>query len=222
MSDTEEPEDRRTEGVRIIGAQEAAEAAARPDVVRRRSRREKRYGDRPDEPEPTSDLPKITISTTESEGSEPDRFGSVPVVRPEDDWSAEGSPRWADDDPEPDPRAGFGHARIVADPDADDEVPAEEPASEAPSSFAAAWRQEERSDAVTEEPYEAADEDATRQWSMEDLSPQWSEEEPAEDSWAPADDSWAPADDRAEDDLGQPGELGELGEDDSFVLPHWT
>jgi phosphatidate cytidylyltransferase len=115
LSDSEEPEDRRTEGVRIIGAQEAAEAAARPDVVQRRSRREKRYGDRPDEPEAASDLPKITISTTESDPQrDPDRFGAVPVVRPGGDGGAGSEPRWAEDvTDEPDPRAGFGHARIV-------------------------------------------------------------------------------------------------------------
>ena len=240
MSDNEEPEDRRTEGVRIIGAQEAAEAAARPDVVRRRSRREKRYGDRPDEPEPASDLPKITISTTESEHPDPDRFGSVPVVRPEGEWSSEGSPRWADEEPveaEPDPRAGFGHARIVATPDAADEPDAHEPPAEAPSSFADAWRQQEESGGTdAPDPYPAdpyapdtyasdtgdADPDATRQWSVEDLSPQWSEEEPAEDAWAPAGarDDLEP-DDLESDDL-EPEELGELGEDDSFVLPHWT
>ena len=67
MSDDDAPEERRTEGVRIIGAQEAAEAAERPDVVRRRRGSEKRYGDRPDAPAGVSDLPKITISTTESE-----------------------------------------------------------------------------------------------------------------------------------------------------------
>ena len=56
---TASQDDRRTEGVRIIGAQEAAEAVGRPDVARRRRRGEKRFGDRPDEPEPASDLPKI-------------------------------------------------------------------------------------------------------------------------------------------------------------------
>ena len=122
MSDNDAPDERRTEGVRIIGAQEAAEAAGRPDVVRRRRRSEKRYGDRPDEPEPASDLPKITISTTEGEGG--DRYGedryAGQVIQPE---SGDQEPSWSDtgggayDDSE---RAGFGHARIVG---------AEQPAS---------------------------------------------------------------------------------------------
>jgi phosphatidate cytidylyltransferase len=222
LSDTEEPEDRRTEGVRIIGAQEAAEAAARPDVVRRRSRREKRYGDRPDEPEPASDLPKITISTTESEGPDPDRFGAVPVVRPDDD----AAPRWADEEAEVDPRAGFGHARIVDDAAAGaEDVPEEEPTS----SFAAAWREEqvdpEPVDPPVGDPYEApepyvvssddddAAADATGQWSMEDLSPQWSEDQPVEGTWTSAAD---------DEDLVLGEDDGELGDDDSFVLPHWT
>ena len=62
MSDNDAPEERRTEGVRIIGAQEAAEAAGRPDVVRRRRRSEKRYGDRPDAPEPVSSSPRTLIT----------------------------------------------------------------------------------------------------------------------------------------------------------------
>ena len=82
MSDDDAPDERRTEGVRIIGAQEAAEAAGRPDVVRRRRRSEKRYGDRPDAPEPASDLPKITISTTEGEAPRALRRG--PLRRPGD------------------------------------------------------------------------------------------------------------------------------------------
>jgi phosphatidate cytidylyltransferase len=119
LSDTDEPEDRRTEGVRIIGAHEAAEAAERPDVVQRRTGAEKRYGDRPDEPEVTSDLPKITISTTEGEGQDPTRFGAVPVVRPGEDGEGD-EPRWsdhADGSDDPDPREGFGHARLLEESD---------------------------------------------------------------------------------------------------------
>lgn len=126
MTDQDQPQDDaaasedgpRTEGVRIIGAQEAAEAVGRPDVARRRRRGEKRFGDRPDEPEPASDLPKIRISTSESapEVAEPDRFGAIPVVRP-----GSQEPRWADDDegfvarPEQDAGRSYGHARVVDD-----------------------------------------------------------------------------------------------------------
>ena len=89
-----------SEGVRILGAQEAAEATGRHDVVRR-SDRDKRYGDRPDSPEEKGDLPKITISTTEDPGSgAADRFGAVPVV--------------PTPDPEPrEPGEGGGHARVA-------------------------------------------------------------------------------------------------------------
>ncbi len=113
MSDQDDTE-RPTEGVRIIGAQEAAEAADRADIVRRR--RGKRYGDRPDTPAPASDLPKITISTSESddEGA-PDRFGAVPVVRP--DQPRPDEPRWAPDSPA-ERDSSYGHARIVSEPDA--------------------------------------------------------------------------------------------------------
>ncbi len=93
-----------SEGVRIIGAQEAAEATGRHDAVRRRDR--KKYGDRPDPPEPTDDQPRITISTSEA----PDRpdaghFGRVPIVPPTAMPPAE-EPNWADDDHP-------GHARVT-------------------------------------------------------------------------------------------------------------
>ena len=131
MTDQDDPDERRTEGVRIIGAQEAAEAAGRPDVVRRRRGGEKRYGDRPDKPAPASDLPKITISTSESDsGAHPDRFGSVPVVRPEPGGSDE-SPQWADEPEElygptddDGARISVGHARIIPAEDEDPFAPA--------------------------------------------------------------------------------------------------
>src|SRR4051794_24897740 len=118
MTDQDDPDERRTEGVRIIGAQEAAEAAGRPDVVRRRRGGEKRFGDRPDKPAPAADLPKITISTTEGDASHPDRFGSVPVVRPES--GLDPAPQWADDPEElygptddDGARINVGHARLL-------------------------------------------------------------------------------------------------------------
>lgn len=89
-----------SEGVRIIGAQEAAEATGRHDVVGRGDR-DKRYGERPDSPADKPDLPKITISTTEDPGSgAADRFGAVPVVP-----SPEQEPR--------EPGDGGGHARVA-------------------------------------------------------------------------------------------------------------
>ena len=132
MTDQDDPDERRTEGVRIIGAQESAEAAGRPDVVRRRRGGEKRYGDRPDKPAPASDLPKITISTSESDsGAHPDRFGSVPVVRPEPGGSDE-SPQWADEPEElygptddDGARISVGHARIIPAEDEDPFAPAD-------------------------------------------------------------------------------------------------
>ncbi|MBS1836298.1 MAG: CDP-archaeol synthase [Actinobacteria bacterium] len=122
-------EEPRSEGVRIIGAQEAADAAGRSGTARRRRQGEKRYGDRPDAPDSTDSLPTVRIST-----SDPDDFyddaglGASPVVQPSFD-----EPRWADD-----AAIGGGHARALpADPepaqasssaDAQDERPlAEEP-----------------------------------------------------------------------------------------------
>lgn len=210
MSDNDAPDDRRTEGVRIIGAQEAAEAAGRPDVVRRRRRSEKRYGDRPDAPEPAADLPRITISTTEGDGGE--RYPGSPVVQPglEPDTS---EPRWSDtgpgayDDPE---RAGFGHARIVEpepEPEPDSAFPPPEfepafpppepelPVSEAfspPSTGVPEW----------DDPYEPPS------WGggADDL-PSASADDPVRDTYLGFD---------------EPDDEERLGEDDSFVLPHWT
>ncbi|MGI9579520.1 MAG: phosphatidate cytidylyltransferase, partial [Microthrixaceae bacterium] len=89
-----------SEGVRIIGAQEAAEATGRHDVVSRRDR-DKRYGERPDTPSDKPDLPKITISTTEDPGATAaDRFGAVPIVP-----SPDSEPR--------EPGDGGGHARVA-------------------------------------------------------------------------------------------------------------
>ncbi|MGB6058472.1 MAG: phosphatidate cytidylyltransferase [Microthrixaceae bacterium] len=131
MTDQDDYDEKRTEGVRIIGAQEAAEAAGRPDVVRRRRRSEKRFGDRPDKPEVDSDLPKIRISTTETDRTRGDDRGSAPLVRPgsagpEPDWA---DPNWSDSDPDDaetseelrtygpidddGERINVGHARII-------------------------------------------------------------------------------------------------------------
>ncbi|HTO00709.1 MAG TPA: hypothetical protein VL068_08540, partial [Microthrixaceae bacterium] len=204
MTDHDDNDDKRTEGVRIIGAQEAAEAAGRPDVVRRRRRSEKRFGDRPDRPEADSDLPKITISTTESDGTRGDAMGSVPIVRP---GSAGPEPDWAEDSSVYGPtddsgeRINVGHARIV---------PAD----------------------VTGEAGSDADDDDTSYSSASDLG-DWSEDD-ATQAWdeSPATDSrYRPAtqgddiysNDVYKDDVyGDATDGGEYSEDDSFVLPHWT
>ena len=125
MSDENDPEEGRTEGVRIIGAQEAAEAAGRSDVVRRRRGGQKKYGDRPDEPAVNADLPKITISTTEDDpASNPERYGAV--AGPSDDLDGiEDGPIWADPPverygptDENGDRIEVGHARMIpAEPD---------------------------------------------------------------------------------------------------------
>jgi len=120
VTDQDDPgriEEPRSEGVRIIGAQEAADAAGRSDVARRRRRGEKRYGDRPDSQEPSDDLPTVRISTSDTaQGDDPfgDPFGDAPVARPPRD-----EPRWADDD------GGshtFGHARAIPADDPDPQV----------------------------------------------------------------------------------------------------
>jgi phosphatidate cytidylyltransferase len=131
MNDQDRPDDEledhgssdgpRTEGVRIIGAQEAADAAERPDVVRRRRRGQKRFGDRPDDPEDVGDLPKIRISTSDVDPGSPDRFGAVPVIRPDDASGLvhpdPGGPQGGDQGfaavPDEDAARSYGHARLI-------------------------------------------------------------------------------------------------------------
>ncbi|UDY36860.1 phosphatidate cytidylyltransferase [Dermatobacter hominis] len=149
MTDHDDPgrvEEPRSEGVRIIGAQEAAEAAGRPDVARRRRRGEKRYGDRPDQPEPDEALPTVRISTSD-EGDDPaDRFGEVPVVRPRSD-----EPRWADDEPG---TRGYGHARALPAEDEYELEPADEPDPYAPADEVPDWGTEQPG---AEDPFAAPD-----------------------------------------------------------------
>lgn len=224
MSDNDEPTDRRTEGVRIIGAQEAAEAAGRPDVVRRRRGGEKRYGDRPDTPEPASDLPKITISTTEDPHA--DRFGSVPVVQP-GAGSPDDEPRWSSGEDLPpaygehSERGGFGHARIVDDApsaaDAPDQQPdaAEEsfdpstyePGAYEPGSFDPASYEPGSFDPASYEPgsFDPASYEPTSTGAGDESLPVAASGESDEDA---AD---VPV-----------GALDDEVDDDSFVLPHWT
>jgi phosphatidate cytidylyltransferase len=93
-----------SEGVRILGAQEAADATGRHDVVGRRER--KRFGDRPDAPEAEGDLPRITISSSEAPGeSDADRFGRVPIVPPAAEPPPE-EPKWGESE-------HLGHARVT-------------------------------------------------------------------------------------------------------------
>jgi phosphatidate cytidylyltransferase len=65
------PPDPENEGIRIIGPQEAAEAAARDDVAHRRSEREPRYGDRPSETEAQPKGPRPTLRFPLPDSPEP-------------------------------------------------------------------------------------------------------------------------------------------------------
>lgn len=138
MTDQDDPgriEEPRSEGVRIIGAHEAADAAGRPDVARRRRRGEKRYGDRPDSQEPNDDLPTVRISTSEPDlGGDP--FGDAPVARPPRE-----EPRWADDEGS----QTFGHARAI---------PADEPEPMIAVDDVPEW---ERNDESAADPFAASD-----------------------------------------------------------------
>lgn len=108
-----EPDD--PEGVRIIGAEEAAEALERDDVAQRRSPDEPRPGDRPggpppDAPEPVlrfplsssagEDPPDLPHWTEPPTGQQPAAGGSIFDEEPasEGDWGGfSASPRWRDE-----------------------------------------------------------------------------------------------------------------------------
>ncbi len=217
MSDQDDFDEKRTEGVRIIGAQEAAEAAGRPDVVRRRRRSEKRFGDRPDEPEVASDLPKITISTTETDESRGGHMSSGPLTRP---GSAGPEPDWAeppesdsqlaygptDDDGE---RINVGHARIVPA-----ELASEDDWSEDPGELDDAEDRDIGDDA------DAGPVSGFSGWNDTDATEAW-DESPASSGYAGAGEHTA---DGGDWDYEEPrSDAGpNYSDDDSFVLPHWT
>lgn len=84
MSDRDERQDKPqrdpTEGVRLIGADEAAEALERGDVRRRLSEDEPRFGDRP--PEPSADGPRPALRFPLGSSDDPASFerpATVPV-----------------------------------------------------------------------------------------------------------------------------------------------
>lgn len=202
MGSEDEPDKSPTEGVRIIGAQEAAEAAGRPDVVRRRGRSDKKFGDRPDAPESAEDLPKIRISTSESLPGSDDTLGQGVVTTPEIDER-----RTIGDDEDvivvgghDRPRAG--HARIIEDEDPDDDGSSEDPD---------VYRRHDDGMVIevsgTDEIDAADDEESLEQTPL-------FEDEPV----ATADTDWDIEDPLFDGDSDET----EGDADGTFVLPHWT
>jgi phosphatidate cytidylyltransferase len=114
----DERSDPPSEGVRIIGAEEAAEALERGDVARRRPEDAPRFGDRPPPPPADGPRPVLRFPLGQSAAGDQDPIsepvelphwtqpptGQVPQILPErggrdDDWAgfATSSPRWRDD-----------------------------------------------------------------------------------------------------------------------------
>jgi phosphatidate cytidylyltransferase len=69
-----------SEGVRIIGAEEAAEALERGDVARRRAEDQPRYGDRPSAP--AADGPRPVLRFPLGTAAEADAFERPPLAEP--------------------------------------------------------------------------------------------------------------------------------------------
>lgn len=84
--DDDEPK-RKDEGVRLLGADEAAEAEGRDDVAHRRGRGEPRFGDRPASPEPAGPRPTLRFPLPADEAPQP-------RVRARDDDTA--LPHWTE------------------------------------------------------------------------------------------------------------------------------
>jgi len=116
MTDENRPDrDADPEGVRILGADEAAEALGREDVAHRRSPDEPRPGDRPGSPPPGAPEPVLRFPLSSSASEEPPAElphwtepptgqqaavgGSIFDDEPgADDWSGfAGAPRWRDE-----------------------------------------------------------------------------------------------------------------------------
>lgn len=70
------------EGVRIIGAEEAAEALGRGDVAHRRGQGEPRYGDRPESPNPEGPRPAIRFPLPADEEPSPAGTAQPPTDLP--------------------------------------------------------------------------------------------------------------------------------------------
>src|SRR2546423_13499335 len=80
----EEPTADKTEGVRIIGAEEAAEALERGDVAPRRGEGELKYGDRPESPpEDARPAVRFPLPADESDAvTRPKPIGGPPPAPP--------------------------------------------------------------------------------------------------------------------------------------------
>ena len=103
------------EGVRIIGAEEAAEALGRDDIAHRRAPEEPRPGDRPGSPPPDAPEPVLRFPLSSSATEEPSAelphwteppTGQQPALggtifdddQGEEDWSGfSAAPRWRDE-----------------------------------------------------------------------------------------------------------------------------
>ncbi len=96
--DHERPDDKRsgpsTEGVRIIGAEEAAEALERGDVAQRRGDDQPRYGDRPDSP--AGDGPRPVLRFPLGSSSDPRDIERTPVASREPISEQVELPHWTE------------------------------------------------------------------------------------------------------------------------------
>jgi phosphatidate cytidylyltransferase len=87
----------KTEGVRIIGAEEAAEAIERGDVVPRRGEGELRFGDRPEAPsDDERPAMRFPLSADESDALDRPRVVPPPPVEPSAPSAPPAMPHWTD------------------------------------------------------------------------------------------------------------------------------
>ncbi|MGQ0831814.1 MAG: phosphatidate cytidylyltransferase [Microthrixaceae bacterium] len=214
--DHERPDEKRkgppTEGVRIIGAEEAAEALERGDVAQRRGDDQPRYGDRPDAP--SADGPRPVLRFPLGSSSDPRDIERSPVAAQEPISEQVELPHWTE------PATGQVPQILPEDPDADDDI-------DDWTSFAASaprWR-----DDSTRFEHEEGFEDVAS-WQIDDqgddpLGALDDRERPTHDdyfSFADLDQSVAPgrsvfAD--ADDEAFVPEWNADTGEDDTLAPP---
>ncbi|MEO7429846.1 MAG: hypothetical protein ABIY48_10760, partial [Acidimicrobiales bacterium] len=205
MDHDERPDDKRsgppTEGVRIIGAEEAAEALERGDVAQRRGDDQPRYGDRPHSP--TGDGPRPVLRFPLGSSSDP-RDIERPVVAAQDPISEQVElPHWTE------PPTGQVPQILPEGPGGDDDVDDwTSPASSAPR-----WR-----------------DDATRHERDEGFEnvASWQDDEPDEDLLGALDQSERPTHDdyfsfADLDEAVAPGRsVFAEGPDDEVFVPEWS
>jgi phosphatidate cytidylyltransferase len=135
--DPDEERGETPEGVRIIGAEEAAEALERPDVAHRRTGGQLRYGDRP--PSPPAHGPRPVLRFPLGASADPTEVERPPVAPSSPPSEQIELPHWTEPPTGQVPAAVTGEQPVVDDPGFDEGDEGDDWAGFAP---APRWRDE--------------------------------------------------------------------------------